>query len=142
MVSTPLLELNETVMANGVTRFRVTVQLELPGVTIEEGLQVNAVIVIAVEFTVMVPPVAVTVIALPVGDTAKAFLTEITVLVVTEGESVTVASATTPLAMTLELIPVSKHMSLPEPPLQAMLFPAATAAGPAVTDMLVISASA
>ena len=89
---------------------------------------------------VAVPPVAVTVIALPVSDAPRApdipIVAEVAVLA-----RVTETVATVPLAIMLELIPLARQMYAVAEPLQFKDFPAAVRADPAVTEKPVTEAA-
>lgn len=83
----------------------------------------------------MLPPVPVIEIGVPDVEAPNVFVSEIEVLVVTLGDSVTLTVATTPLATTLSFNPASRHVYDPALPEQKRDLPAAVAAGPATTLM-------
>jgi len=116
----------------------VTVQLELPGVITELGLHTNE-LTPSGGRTVTVPPLPVTETGLPDGEAPRAFVTEIAVLVVTVGDSVTLTVAATPSPRTVLFMPASRHMYVPVPCTQATDLFAAVAADPGATVMAVTS---
>ena len=86
-------------------------QTELAGVMKDEGLQVSVFTARGNKpMAVTVPPVAVTEIGPPNGDAPSVSASEIEVLLVTLGESVTFTIAAIPFETTLALIPVSRHI--------------------------------
>jgi len=110
------------------------VQLELPGVTTEAGVQIT-VFTATDDTTVMLPPLDVIDIGPPEIDAPRELVSEIDVPVVTLGESVTFTVAIRPLETTLAFNPSSRHIFDPGPLAQEMDLTAEVAAGPGTTTM-------
>jgi hypothetical protein len=111
----------------------VTVHEAEPGVVVVAGVQASEVTVNG-GLILTCPPVAVTLrgLALAVDPILLVIWIADEVFTVV-GETVNVAVATTPLAMVVTLKPDNKQVYDPDPALQDMDLPAATAAGPAAT---------
>ena len=90
---------------------RVTVQLDVPGVLIVVGLQVNALSVAAggVTGAVMDPPVPEMAKAVPEGSTADVFVTLMAVLEI-PAAIVALTIATTPLAIVVAFNPLTTQV--------------------------------
>jgi hypothetical protein len=116
----------------GAAAVRVTVQVLVPGVTTEAGVQLR--LAGCGRVMVTVPPAVITAIGSPPGvvPSAPAICTVDDVLLVV-GETVNVAVATTPEAMAVVFSPVTRQIIEPPPPLQATDLSAALAAGPVLT---------
>ena len=108
----------------------VTVQVDAaPGFN-DAGVQTRELIVICCS-TVIVPPVAAIARAVPLGSTPITLLspTASTLEEVTVADSV----ATTPLAIALAFMPLTRHVTLPKPAAQLIVLPALVEAAPGVT---------
>jgi hypothetical protein len=81
--------------------------------------------------TAILPPIAVSAIASPVGDAPKA--PKILIGTVFPLDTVTDTVASTPSEIALELSPQAMHVKMPPPPEHDSVFPAGASAGPAVT---------
>ena len=114
----------------GAAALRVIVQLEVLLGERLDGVQVKDVIEVVKLLTLMVAPVPLAGRLLPLGDAATGLVTPIQTIPNAPGESVMVTVATIPFCMKVEFNPVSKQVSAPLAPAQAMDFPAAAAAGP------------
>jgi hypothetical protein len=114
----------------------VIVQAAAPGVIIVAGAHFNPLTVSLAVFDVMVttPLVAVTPTALSLSVAPLPLITWIVAEEsVAVGDTAKMATATTPLASAVAFIPNNTQVKDPEPPVHESDFPAATAAGPAVT---------
>lgn len=88
----------------------MTVHVDVPGVITDAGLQVKPLTSSGGALpTVIVPPLAVKEITVPAGEAPMVLVTEMDVLVVTVAERVTLTVATTPLLITFELTPETRH---------------------------------
>lgn len=120
----------------------VAVQFAVPGVTIVVGVHDNdATVGLIVPEPVIVPPVPLSVRALPVGSAAEA-LVKLMDVVLTLEPIVIFTTATTPLAMLFAFKPVARQVYVPEPAAQLSVLPAVVAVAPAVAEMDVTSEGA
>jgi len=131
---------------DGAAALNVTVQAEFPGVTTEAGVQARVWTVVAggcQPDTLIVPPLPETTARFPSPKAPNGVVTATgTEPVLVLAARVAVATATTPLVIGVEFIPVARHFTLPLPFWQTMLLPTAVRADPAETLTDVTSAGA
>lgn len=101
--------LSDTLVLDCAVLFKVTVQVELPGVNKASRSQVNALTLGGPLVTVMMPPRPVVGISTPDADAPTVFVTVIEVLAVMLGDRVAVTTAVMPFGRVFWLMPINMH---------------------------------